>query len=46
MEVAGLIIPLNDLAVLSFLCYHAILIAKMALNKIKKRQARNVFRKR
>lgn len=45
MEVAGFVIGLHDAAVICFLCYQSILIARLALKKLKKKEAKDVLRK-
>lgn len=44
MEVAGYAITLNDVFVVVTLSYQAILIARLALKKIKKKDAKDVLR--
>lgn len=44
MEVAGYIIELHDAAVICFLCYQSVCIARLALKKLKKKEAKNGIR--
>lgn len=44
MELAGHAVTINDIAVNCFLCYQAILIARLAIKKLRKKGLKNVFR--
>lgn len=45
MEVAGLIITFNDVFIIVALSYQSVLIARLALKKLKKKEAKDVVRK-
>lgn len=41
MEVAGFVIGLNDVMVIFFLCYQSIIVANLAIKKLKNKEAEN-----
>lgn len=45
MEVAGFIITFNDVFITVTLSYQSVLIARLALKKLKKKEAKDVVRK-